>query len=175
MWSPLSNALILKEGIGTGSNGTTVSWSGSTTRTIQNVTYSSDSDIPFEMNVSWDDSSFKFTATFVDAFERGIHFVTEEGIVGQNMSYSKDNYVGNYTLLPSNFYSAYRIESPNPYIIVITFTITGQEIDPELMSTTNFTDNWSCVVEHDYDANMAAVQYVIAAGDSLKRYLEKEV
>lgn len=68
MWSPLSNTLRLKEGIGTGSNGTTVSWSGSTTRTIQNVTYSSDSDIPFQMNVSWVDSSFKFIATFIDVF-----------------------------------------------------------------------------------------------------------
>lgn len=45
MWSPLSNTLRLKEGIGTGSNGAIVSWSGSTTRTIQNVTYSSDNAI----------------------------------------------------------------------------------------------------------------------------------
>jgi len=175
MWSPLSNTLRLKEGIGTGSNGAIVSWSGSTTRTIQNVTYSSSSGIPFQMNVSWVGSSFKFIATFIDAFKRGIHFITEEGIIDQNMSYSKDNYVGNYTLLPSNFYSAYRIESPDPYTITIVFTITGQETDPELMSTTSFVDNWLCVVEHDYDANMTAVQYAISGSDALKRYLEKEV
>lgn len=175
MWSPLSNTLILKEGVGTGPNGTSVFWSGTTTRTIGNVTYASTSSIPFQMDVTWVDNSFKFTATFIDAFKRGIHYITEEGIIDQNMSYSKDNYVGNYTQLPSNFYSAYKIESPDPYTITIVFTITGQETDPELLTTTSFTDNWSCVVEHDYDANIAAVQYAISGSDALKRYLEKGV
>ena len=173
MWSPLSNTLILKEGIGTGPNGTSVSWSGSTNRTIQNVTYTSTSSIPFQMNLIWDGSSFEFTATFVDIFKRGIHFVTEDGIINQNMSYSKNNYVGNYTLLPSNFYSAYKIESPNPYTITITFTVAGEETDPVLMTISNFTDSWTCTVEHDYDANMSAVQYAISNSDALKRYLEK--
>lgn len=175
MWSPLSDTLILKEGVGTGSNGTSVFWSGTTTRTIGNVTYASTSSIPFQMDVTWVGSSFKFTATFIDAFKRGIHYITEEGIIDQNMSYSKDNYVGNYTLLPSNFYSAYKIESPDPYTITIVFTITGQETDPELLTTTSFVDNWLCTVEHDYDANMAAVQYAISGSDALKRHLEKEV
>jgi len=175
MWSPLSDTLILKEGVGTGPNGTSVFWSGTTTRTIGNVTYASTSSIPFQMDVTWVDNSFKFTATFIDAFKRGIHYITEEGIINQNMSYLKDNYVGNYTQLPSNFYSAYKIESPDPYTITIVFTITGQETNPELLTTTSFTDNWSCVVEHDYDANMVAVQYAISDSDALKRYLEKEV
>lgn len=175
MWSPLSNTLILKEGVGTGSNGISVSWAGTTTRTINNVTYTSNSGIPFQMDVAWNGSSFKFIATFVDAFKRGIHFVTEEGIVGKNMTYSKENYVGNYTLLPPEFYSAYKIESPNPYIITIMFTITGEEKDTVLLTTTDFTDTWSCSVEHDYDANMAAVKYAISNSDALKRYLEKGV
>lgn len=173
MWSPLTNILILKEGYGTGPNGTSVSWSGTTTRVIQDVTYTSTSSIPFQMAVSWVGASFKFTATFTDAFRRGIHFITEEGIIGENMTYSKNNYVGNYTQLPSNFYSAYKIESPNPYTITVNFTITGRETNPITMTTTNFSDNWLCTVEHDYDANSLAVVHTISNSAALKRYLNK--
>lgn len=179
MWSPLSNILRLQEGIGTGPNGITVSWSGTSTRNIQNVTYTSNSGMPIEMSVTWGGSSFNFKSTFVTIFKRGIHYVTEEGIVGQNMTYEDGNYVGNYTLLPDNFYAAYIIESPNPSIVTLTFTITGQETTESegegggTGTTAPFVDIWSCFVEHDYDANIVAVKYAISKSDALKRYQEK--
>lgn len=176
MWSPLSNTLVLKEGVGTA--GTTVAWTGTSTLTISSVTWNVTNPDPSAsplneltgLSLSWGGSSFTFAGNFATWFSRRTTYVKEEGVVKSNMTYSANNQVNRPTLLPELFYGVHTVENP-PRYLTLTFTVIGEEEDTLIV--TPFVDQWSCQIQHDYDANIVAVRYAVDQGSNYKHYLEK--
>jgi hypothetical protein len=195
MFNPLSNTLILQEGVGTGPGGTTVTWEDPLSiLEITDVTWDVVSSDPeasplkeLSMDLEWDGPSFTFTETFATWFSRRTTYVKEEGVVGLNMTYSFDNQVARPTLLPETFLATHRVENP-PRFLTLTFTVIGElttitpEVpeDPEVpgsgspgsSTTSDFNEQWSCTIQHNYDANIVAVRYAVENSDSYKRNLE---
>lgn len=191
MFAPESGTLIFVEGVGT--PGTTVTWvSELSTLEITEVTWdviNSDPEAsPLEeftgLDVTWLGSSFTFASTFATWFSRRTTFVNEEGVVGLNMTYSFDNQVARPSLLPPEYLAAHRVESP-PRFLTLVFTIVGVEttlgteggtgpggeiIPPVPPVSGSYEQEWTCIVQSNYDANITAVRYAVENSDGYKRY-----
>lgn len=178
---PETNTLIFTEGIGT--PGTTVEWIASELL-IDNVEVEivnpDPNASPLEelsgITITFSDATFTFASTFNNLFSRRVTFVQEEGFVDGNMTYSFNNQVLKSSLLPDSFFAAHKVESP-PGSITLIFTITGTETVVEdgeegtsTPSTFPYEEQWTCTIQHDYDANIIAVREAVQKGDAFKRH-----
>jgi hypothetical protein len=184
MFDPETDTLIFEEG--TGTPGTTVTWT-TTDLVIEEVTVdviNPDPDAsPLEelegLVITWDGPSFTFNATFATWFSRRTTFVKEEGVIGQNITYSFSNQVARPNLLPESFYGVHKVESP-PRFLTLVFTVIGTETvstegeegEPPTSSSGPFEGEWTCTVRHDYGANIIAVRDAVEKGDAYKIYQE---